>query len=165
MTTFASCVTVRCTKWSSCLFFLRNKLKLNSNFDLLSSIACIFKSGAFECLFTLVSYDRSGNSLSWSQSHFLTFAFSDGCEILLGKDFDICIQCFDVGAYKVVYDQNPRRKRERQSTKVHTGNMVQDRRSQCPCKKVSSVLHCMSKCFMPLIHLLYIYLGLYVQRL
>ena len=57
----------------------------------------------------------------------------DGCEVLLNKDFNICVDCHAEGLYKANIQMHPLNPR-RHSTTNHTGNMTYDRSSRCPCK-------------------------------
>ena len=57
----------------------------------------------------------------------------DGCEKLLSKDFNICQQCHSEKRFMETIQMHPS-KTKRHSLLNHTGNMLQDRASRCPCK-------------------------------
>ncbi|KAG7346143.1 hypothetical protein IV203_005211 [Nitzschia inconspicua] len=57
----------------------------------------------------------------------------DGCEKLLNKDFNICQECYKQKEYMQniqMHPSNPKKK----ATLNHTGKMLQNRISHCPCK-------------------------------
>lgn len=58
----------------------------------------------------------------------------DGCERLLGKDFDICMKCHNKGKHRFMVQMHLHLT-NRDSTFNHTGDMSFKRRSSCPCKK------------------------------
>jgi hypothetical protein len=70
------------------------------------------------------------------QELFNSFMHCNGCENLLGKDFNICIQCHQEGAFKSFHQMNLKSE-EHVSTKNHTGNMVRGVGSNCRCSKNS----------------------------
>lgn len=57
----------------------------------------------------------------------------DGCEVLLSKDFNICVDCHAEGRYQQVIQMHPLNPK-RHSLINHTGNMKFNRESRCPCK-------------------------------
>jgi len=57
----------------------------------------------------------------------------DGCEVLLNRDFNICVDCHEEGLYKRTIQMNPSSKKKR-SLVNHTGDMIFDRSSKCVCK-------------------------------
>merc|ERR1711862_31189 len=65
----------------------------------------------------------------------------DGCEQLLSKDFNICIQCYSEKTYMINYQMHPMNPK-RHSTINHTGGFHYDRQSRCPCKNGPVCKYC-----------------------
>ncbi|CAB9515529.1 histone chromosomal protein 6 [Seminavis robusta] len=65
----------------------------------------------------------------------------DGCELLLSKDFNICIECHQERRYATSVQMHPLNNK-RHSTINHIGNMTLDRASRCPCKNGPVCRHC-----------------------
>jgi hypothetical protein len=65
----------------------------------------------------------------------------DGCEILLSKDFNICVQCWESQRFKELIQMHPLNTKSH-STINHTGNLQENRASHCPCKHGPICLHC-----------------------
>jgi len=57
----------------------------------------------------------------------------DGCEEILNKDFNICVNCHAEGRHKRFEQMHPLNKK-RHSTINHTGDFEKCRQSRCPCK-------------------------------
>ncbi len=57
----------------------------------------------------------------------------DGCEKLLGKDFNICTECFRNENHLVNIQMHPQ-KNKRHATLNHTGGFTRNRERRCPCK-------------------------------
>ena len=58
----------------------------------------------------------------------------DGCEKILNKDFNICVDCHADGRYKVQIRMHPSND-TKHSTINHTGSNTSGRQSRCPCKR------------------------------
>jgi len=57
----------------------------------------------------------------------------DGCESLLKKDFNICVECHSEGTFQKNIQMHPLNNK-RHSMVNHTGNFSRDRQDRCPCK-------------------------------
>lgn len=57
----------------------------------------------------------------------------DGCENILKKDFNICVNCHSEERFRVFYQMHPLNDK-RHSTINHTGQYEKSRASRCPCK-------------------------------
>lgn len=65
----------------------------------------------------------------------------DGCELLLSKDFNICLECHQEKRYATSVQMHPLNNK-RHSTINHIGNFTFDRASRCPCKNGPVCRHC-----------------------
>jgi hypothetical protein len=72
---------------------------------------------------------------------FNSFMHCNGCESLLGKDFDLCIQCHQEGTFERFHRMNPSTEDDNVSTMNHTGEMA----CTCSCKRKSNCSKC-KKC-------------------
>ena len=64
-----------------------------------------------------------------------------GCEIILSKDFNICLECHQEKRYARPVQMHPLNNK-RHSTINHIGNYTFDRVSRCPCKNGPVCRHC-----------------------
>jgi hypothetical protein len=70
---------------------------------------------------------------------FNSFMHCNGCESLLGKDFNLCIQCHQEGTFERFHQMHPPTDDDDDtSTMNHTGKMA----SSCSCQKNSTCLKC-----------------------
>ena len=64
-----------------------------------------------------------------------------GCEVILSKDFNICLECHQEKRYAKPVQMHPLNNK-RHSTINHIGNYTFDRVSRCPCKNGPVCRHC-----------------------
>jgi hypothetical protein len=69
---------------------------------------------------------------------FNSFMHCNGCESLLGKDFNLCTQCHQEGTFERFHQMHPDAEDDHVSTMNHTGKMA----SSCSCQKTSTCLKC-----------------------
>jgi hypothetical protein len=69
---------------------------------------------------------------------FNSFMHCNGCESLLGRDFNLCTQCHQEGAFERFHQMHPSAEDDSVSTLNHTGKMA----SSCSCQKNSTCLKC-----------------------
>jgi len=66
----------------------------------------------------------------------------DGCENLLFKDFNICVQCHAEKKYAVKVAMHPCNHEKRHCAINHVGNMAHTRQKRCPCKNGPACSFC-----------------------
>jgi hypothetical protein len=105
------------------------------------------RKGVTSSIVPISSEDIESTDLDPFGSHFCklchtelfnSFMHCNGCESLLGGDFNVCIQCHQEGSYKDFHPMHPRAGNDKVSTLNHTGKMA----SSCKCKKRNLCLHC-----------------------
>jgi hypothetical protein len=69
---------------------------------------------------------------------FNSFMHCNGCESLLGRDFNLCIQCHQEGTFERFHQMHPNADDDEMSTMNHTGKMA----SSCSCQNNSTCLKC-----------------------
>ena len=65
----------------------------------------------------------------------------DGCQLILSKDFNICISCHDENRYKIYHQMHPLNNTKHPSIN-HTGHFTTMYKSRCPCRKGSVCKDC-----------------------
>ena len=94
----------------------------------------------------LFALDPYGNNnffckLCWKELSNI-YMHCDGCKILLSKDFNICMECWESQKYKVMIQMHPLNSKKCSTINL-TGNMSFDHHSQCcPCKNGPVCQHC-----------------------
>jgi hypothetical protein len=69
---------------------------------------------------------------------FNSFMHCNGCESLLGRDFNLCTQCHQEGTFERFHQMHPSAADDNVSTLNHTGKMAR----ACSCQKHSTCLKC-----------------------
>jgi hypothetical protein len=91
---------------------------------------------------------------------FNSFMHCDGCESLLGRDFNLCIQCHQEETFKDFHQMNPTSEDDHVSTMNHTGEMasicnceIKGRKQvKCAGSNCSKCPHCSCQCHTSFTH-------------
>jgi hypothetical protein len=115
------------------------------------------KKGVIQSIIPISSEDLESTELDPYGSYFCklchnelfnSFMHCNGCESLLARDFNVCIQCHQEGTFERFHQMNPSAENDNVSTMNHTGKMA----STCSCKiksncsKCNKCPHCSCKC-------------------